>query len=443
MSRLLGIELTAGELRLAQAERRLGTTRLIACTRVPCTSADARRAALAPMLAWRPSLVVAALPIAALGHRILTLPFRDPRRVRETVLLELLGQLPADPGDVVAGSLTLDVTAEGTRVLAALARRTQVETLCTTLADAGIRPERVDAALVAAAHLLESTHATDVALLLADGNRSAVMVRRNGRLAGLRALATDPAADPAAFDREVRWTLAALGGAPRVVLLGADASGGLAARIEHATGTTTVPIADVAAPAWHTGDLAACAVAAGLVAGPGLALHHEVRATGRPRRVAALAAAAVLLAVADVGLVRWHLARRDAALVAAVRATATAALPEGTRIVAPRAQLEAAAGVLAHRPGTAGDVLALLRELSARIPSGVRLALDELMIEGDVLRLRGRIDRFESIDLVTRALAGSPALHDVATEESRAAVDGNGVEFDLRATWRPPLGSPS
>jgi Tfp pilus assembly protein PilN len=443
VTRLLGLDLTATELRMARAERRLGTTRLVSCTRVPCATPDARRAALESALEWGPSLIVAALPLAELGHRVLTLPFRDARRLGETVTLELVGQLPADPGDVVAGHLGLETSSDGTRVLAAVARRGRLASLCATLADAGAPPARVDAALVGVAHLVEATRAADAALLLADGSRSAVVVRRNGRLAGLRALATDPAVDPAAFDREARWTLTALGGASRIVLLGPGASSDAAARIARATGVATESIEDVAAAGWRADELAACGVAAGLVAGPGLVLHRAVHSTASPRRIGALAAAALLLAVADTGIVRWQLARRDGALVEAVRATASAALPAGTRIVAPQAQLEAAAGALARRSATAGNVLGLLREISARLPSDLRLALDELSLDGDVLRVRGRTDRFESIDVVARALAGSAALHDVAAEESRAAVDGNGVEFGLRATWRPAVGAPS
>ena len=43
--RLLGIELTATEVRVAQAERRFGAIRLVACTRHDATTIDARRAA--------------------------------------------------------------------------------------------------------------------------------------------------------------------------------------------------------------------------------------------------------------------------------------------------------------------------------------------------------------------------------------------------------------
>jgi Tfp pilus assembly protein PilN len=87
--------------------------------------------------------------------------------------------------------------------------------------------------------------------------------------------------------------------------------------------------------------------------------------------------------------------------------------------------------------------LALLRELSQRVPADVGLELDEIVLDGDVVRLHGRTDRFESIDVVTRALGASAGLRDVTAEDSRAAVDGRGVEFGLRATWRPTAGAPS
>src|SRR5262249_51197085 len=190
----------------ARAERRFGATRLVACTRSDATTPDARRAALAPALAWRPHAIVAAFPVALLGHRIVTLPFRDARRLGETVLLELVGQLAADRGDGAAGHLPLDTDGGGTRVLAALARRPRVEALSDALAAVGAAAARVDAALVGALGLLDG--AGDTALVLADGERSALAIRRDGRLAGLRALASDPAVDVAAFVSEVRWTLA-------------------------------------------------------------------------------------------------------------------------------------------------------------------------------------------------------------------------------------------
>jgi Tfp pilus assembly protein PilN len=441
--RAVGIEVTEHEVRVVRVERRMGTTRVVGSARV---RTDDGYQVLDAVRAWRPRTIVAALPLATLAHRTIELPFRDARRVGETVTLELLGRLPNDPGDVVTGHLRLEVGPSGTHCLAALARRAQVDALHATLAGAGIEPDRVDAALLGVWHLVEPAAAADAALVLADGERSAVAVHRNGRLVGLRALATGPADDPDAFVAEVRWALAALGGTSHAILLGADASPPLGERLAHGCGIRTSPLADVVVPAWRVPDVSAVAVAAGLVAGAGLVIdrrHDRAGDARRGRRVAGLALAATIFAIADVGLVRWHLARRDRALVTAIESVATAALPPGTRLVAPRAQLEAAAGSVGARPATAAAVLRLLRELSTRLPADAGIELDELALDGDVLRLHGRADRFETVDVAARALGSSAALRDVAAEDSRAAVDGRGVEFGLRATWRPALGAPS
>jgi Tfp pilus assembly protein PilN len=428
------VDVAPGELRIARAERRFGTTRLVGLDRVPCASGGARRAALASALGGRAHEVIAALPVAELAHRVLSLPFRDARRIAETVSLELLGQLPSDPGDVAVGHVAIGAAPDGTRVLAALVRRARVASI-------GLDAARVEAALVGAPRLVDGDG--DVAIVLADGARSAIVVRRDGELVGLRALASHPLRDGEAFAREVRWTLVALGGSTRLVVTGADSDDDLRRQVARTTGAPVTSLAAVAATSWRDDALDACAVAAGLIAGPGLVLERPARQVGSARRVAVLAAAAAVLAVVDVGIVRWQLVRQDEALAEAVRATAAAALPAGTRIVAPRAQLEAAAGTLAGRPASPASVLALLRELSQRVPSDVGLELDELVLDGDVVRLHGRTDRFESIDVVTRALGASAGLRDVTAEDSRAAVDGRGVEFGLRATWRPTAGAPS
>ncbi|HXJ37401.1 MAG TPA: PilN domain-containing protein [Candidatus Eisenbacteria bacterium] len=435
MSHVLGIDLAPGELRVAHAERRrFGATRLVRLERIPYASdADLGRALRRLANAHPSASVLTALPLAAAAHRLLSLPFRDGRRLRETVPLELVGHLPSDPGDVAIGFDTIEATARGTTVIAAAVRRDEITALRARLAAAALVPERVALAPLPIWNLVTLADAT---LVVADGARSTASVRRAGRLAGLRALGASPG-DLDGFVAEVRWTLDAMGGATTIVLAGPDATSELAARLD------AEPIDRAAS--WRDPSLGACALAAGLAAGPSLTLDAARTApapAAHRRRVVGLAAAAALVAVADLAIVRAGLGRREAMLAEATRATAAAALPAGTRLVAPRAQLEAAvgAGTQGLRPGA---VLALLRELSQRVPASVHLDLDELTLDGDVLRLHGRAEGFEAIDVLQRALAAAPGLRDVAAEDSRATVDGRGVEFALRATWGPSVGAPS
>jgi type II secretion system protein L len=443
--RLLGVDRGEGELRLAHGERVLGRLRLTAFERLPLGAPPA----VGPSRR-RPPRVSIALPAAAAAHRILVLPFRDRRRLARTVPLELLGQLPLELEDATVAFAPLGPAEGGTRVLAAAARREDLVDLVAPLAAAGLSPDRVELAPLPLWNLVPPEPA-DLAILLADGSRSALALRRGGRLAGLRALGAS-GTEPATLAAEARWSLAALGGAPpTVVVAGADATPGLAEALATATGAAVAPIEAMACLAPPGGAaFGACALAAGLAAaGRGLAPHLVFDpCTGAPatplRRAAALAAAALVIGFVDLALVHQDLVRRDAALAGAIRAEAEAVLP-GARLAAPRAELEAALAARTRRRADAGSGggLALLRELSARVPPSLRLDLDELVIDADALRLHGRSESFDAVDGLRRALAASPLLTEVRADETRTTVDGRRVEFRLHAARRPVGGTSS
>jgi type II secretion system protein L len=446
--RLVGIEVAERELRVAWGERRLGAVRLTAVERVPLDGGpEALRPALAALAAAGPAAVLTTLPLARTTHRLLTLPFRDRARLAGTAPLELLGQLPLSADDAVVATRPLGPTAAGSEVLAVAVPRAALDAHAASFADAGLPATRIDLAPLPALHLLPDG---DGALVLADGGASALVLRRAGRVAGLRALGAGPA-DPGALATEVRWALRALGGTARIVLAGPDAT-----RVQPALSAAAGATVDVVvAPATPTGagsaeDATACAVAVGLVLGEGRGGGAGITlagdgpdAPGRWRRPAALAAVALLLGVVDTALVRTALVRREAALGRAAAQLAAAALP-GTPVRAARAQLEEAVAAR-RRLRPAGDVpvLEVLRELSARVPETLRLDLDELVIEPDAIRLHGRGQSFDAVEALRAALAASPLVSEVQADDTRTTVDGTGVEFRLRAVRRAALGAPS
>jgi hypothetical protein len=442
---LLGIDLAPDEVRLARGERRFGRIRLTALARIPL-GGEELATVLAHVATRGHAHVRTALPAASVVHRVLALPFRDRRRLARTVPLELAGQLAADVDDAVVAFEPLFDDPPGTTVLAVAARRADIGACSATLAAAGLAPAHVDLAPLPAWNLV-AARVGDAALVVADSVRSTVSVRRAGRVAALRALGTTPAG-ATAFAAEVRWTLAALGEVPPVIVLaGADAGPAVGAALSGAIGIPVLPIDRVATvPGEH---LDACAIAAGLVlgaagGGPGIRLGGSETPAGSWRTAAALAAAAVVLAAVDLGV--WHarLVRRDAVLRDAIRTAAAAVLPDAA-LAAPRAELEAAVASL-ERGGAHGDgggALALLRETSIRVPASIQLDLDELVVEPGALRLGGRAATFDAVEAVRRALAASPLFASVAAEEARATVDGRGVEFRLRAERRTVPGTSS
>src|SRR5262245_46138164 len=207
--RLVAVELAERELRIAWGERGLGAARLTAVERVPLDGGlEPLRAALAGLAAARPAAVLTTVPLAICTHRLLHLPFRDRTRLLRTVPLELLGQLPVAPEDLLVATRPTGHTAGGNEVLAAAVRRTDLAARVATLTEAGLTGVRIELAPIPALGLLPDTLAS-AALVIADGAGSAVVVRRDGRIAGLRALASD-ASDAGTMAGEIRWTLRAL-----------------------------------------------------------------------------------------------------------------------------------------------------------------------------------------------------------------------------------------
>jgi len=171
--RILAIEIGDGELRAARALRTFGSARLAGVERIPFADASELRAALERLAAWHPQVVVALAPAALVTHRILTLPFGSRRRVAATLPLELLGQLPAAPEDPVIAFEPLAHTEAGTVVLAAAARRADLEASIEPLVAAGLPPARVELAPIAVWSLMPDA-AGDAAIVVADGERNAL-----------------------------------------------------------------------------------------------------------------------------------------------------------------------------------------------------------------------------------------------------------------------------
>src|SRR5262249_42968911 len=117
--RLVAVQLTDRELRVAWGERGLRGARLTAVERVALDDGtDSLRHALPGLAAARPGTVLTALPLALGTHRFLALPFRDRTRLVRTAPLELLGQLPVGPEGLAVATRVTGHAAGGTEVLA-------------------------------------------------------------------------------------------------------------------------------------------------------------------------------------------------------------------------------------------------------------------------------------------------------------------------------------
>jgi hypothetical protein len=434
----VGFERTGSAWRVALAERRRGRIDVLAIAH-PAGDGDDPATALRARLAARAHRALGAIPLAATTHRLLALPFTDEQTLARVVPLELRGQLPSDADDARIGFEVVRREGRSTHVLALLVRWRDLDGVAAAAAMAGVSLAGVTPGPLALRWLLPPGFTGTV--LLADGRDTTVTLWDAGAPRALRAL-TASAHHPAAIAEELAWSLSGLGGAPEpFVVVGPDASPDLVegCRRHH---PSAGPLSLAHLPL--DGDAAsvlASPVACGLALGALEPRAHGpfALAAAVPRlvtpRLRRLAAAAAVLAVFDLGVVRFDLTRREARVRAALRSEAARALPDEP-IVAPRAQLEAAASTRRAVGSAAyGTTLTRLREVSERIPDGLVVDVTRLTLEGERLQLVGNAPTFETVDVLRRALVGSARLTDVATDEVRTTVDGKRVSFRLRARW--------
>ena len=295
-------------------------------------------AALAAATAGRGPHHAAARPRARTGCS--PCPFRDRARLADTAPLELLGQLPLSADDAVVATRPLGPLPAAPRCSPSPSGARSWRRTARASPSAGLPATRIDLAPLPALQLVPDD---DVALVV--GGRARERAGGAARGADRR--------PPRARRRRERSRArsrprcagrCARSAAPRGrSSAGPDASrvqAALAAALEGSVDVLTPPAA--LAGAASAEDVVACAVAVGLVLGEGR--HATAGVTlagdggdlpGRWRRAAALAAAALVLGVVDVALVRTALVRREAALARAAEAVAAAALPGTPGAVPP------------------------------------------------------------------------------------------------------------
>ncbi len=161
----------------------------------------------------------------------------------------------------------------------------------------------------------------------------------------------------------------------------------------------------------------------------------------------ALAAAASLgvIVVVVVGLCWWNYAtlqHRQDALRSQINAVFHSTLPEVTRVVDPVQQLRVKIDqtrklyqVGSHGRGNS-SMLALLAEISSRIPESLQLHITRLVADQDSIRIRGETKDFNIVDSVQKDLEKSPYFESVVISSANLAPQGGEVRFELRLQLR-------
>jgi general secretion pathway protein L len=433
--------------------------------------------------------VLSSLPGDLVTWRTLKLPFRDGKRLDQTVPFELESQVPFGLDDAVVDYHVLQRDRSGSTVLAALVRRHDLEAHLHLLSEAGLDPKIVDLVPLATLNtlqLLGSALPSSFVFLGGSAERTIVAVYRDGHLLGLRSLLPRPssaaafsplssAADAGAaaasgegtksaeLAAEVRWTVLAMNGGPPEVglpcLFAAEAPGfeSIAENLRSTLGVAPqrleeMPLAHVP-PALH-GEVPGHAAALGLAlreVAPNqsvgvnfrrgeFAYHRGEEETRRALwRTGALAAAVLAVLTLSMYMRYNNLNDRSSVLQQQIREVFTQTLPEVVSVVEPRMQLQSEIDAEQRKLELLGGMAPLggataidsMRVIASALPATMKLDVDQYLMDPESIRIKASTDSFESADSIKRRIDQTGYFGDVQVKDVKASADGASVSFRL------------
>lgn len=488
---ILALEVGPAELKAAVIKATFRDYRVTACLREPISPTDGPLEEQIRRFLARHQLsadtVFSLLPGDLVTWRTLHLPFRDRRRLDQTVPFELETQVPFDLDEIVVDYLPLERNAEGSTVLAGLVRKEDLERHLEILQRAGVDPKAVDAAPVSslAALTLAADLPADRVFLDVEARMITAAVYRNGRLLGLRALQrpTPPAstgngaapdaeaASREALIRELRWTLLALNGGPLP-----DATPCIVAATREDYAILEPLLRDAlrlqprrfqadGAKIANGADPASCAAPVGIALrevtpqakglnfrkGEFTYRRSEWELRRRLRVTVTLAALVIAFTAGDLYTEYRQLALRRNALEQSIQSVFRATLPDVPRVRDPVSYLRAEIQTVEEQlnllnslvPVSGSTSVDILRAVAAAIPSSVRLDTEEFNMDPGQIRLRGNTDSAEDVDAIKRELLATGFFSQVDVDYVRAARSGKGVDFRMTLTlskaYRPGI----
>lgn len=488
---ILALEWDRHELRAAVLETSFRDYRIIGFHREPIaegngTLTEHLRAFVAKHK-LQGATVLSSMPGDMVTLRTFALPFRDRKRLDQTVPFELESQVPFGLDEVVADYQVIRSDKTGSSVLAVLVQRKDLEEHINLLKEAGLDPKVVDCAPLVALNVLTllsgSERPDTFAFISSDAAQTMVALYRDKQLVGLRTLTLPAPAHPAETEAaalgnghppddeertaqlvgDIRWTLMALAGGSldpglpcfllgdgvQMVRLGQQLESGLGCSVRR---LDQVPLK--AMPANFKAELAgfsrpfglalrevSAAAAVGVNFRRGeFAYHRGAEEMQRALwRTGAIAAAAIALMFTSMYMEYDRLARRAAVLDAQIRYVFTQTVGEGHKIVDPKSQLQAEIDAKQRELQVLGGIIPMggitavdaLRTMAMALPESLKIDIDELIMDTDGIRAKAKAESFEAVDTVKQQIEKAHYFADVQVKDARAAADGKGVDFRI------------
>jgi type II secretion system protein L len=420
------------------------------------------------------AMCIAALPVAFVSFRNLTIPFKEKKKIRQILPFELETILPYAPEDVVADFNLVEFRngRDTSSILAAAVEKHRLESFLDLLKKYGIEPDVVTVSGFALSQCLNRfAQESGIHLLLnIDENQTTMMLSRDGQTAVVRSFTCQPV-DEAGIRSvmlRVRQTLSALEesmGAfheiDDVRLSGSISRNPLVAgTIETMLGMRATPLdlvshsgmvsQDSSGKPWDAATMdAALSLALGALSGLEVLNFRQGRFAVQKAwvehkkdiaKTGILAGVIAALFLANI-VVDYYATKKQVERVQEdIAAIFQSTFPDVTKIVDPLHQMRLKLEDLRksdlypearERPIDAIDIL---NDISKSIPNKVNVALNSIIIGSDSVLISGDTDTFNAVDDMKSGLENVPVFKTVSISSANMEKSGDRVRFKLKVS---------
>lgn len=429
--------------------------------------------------------IVSALPGDRVTWRTIFLPFRDQKKLSQTVPFELENSVPFGLDEVVVDYQVLQRDGAGSTVLAALVQREDLEEHLKLLQESGADPKVVGIGPLAALNVLSLIPDRPPTFAFLDfGVRSVtVALYRERELVGLRTLGRLPhdaesngGGAPGIDDvvADVRWTLLALNGtalddglpcyvAGDPALVDAleqplaAALGVAVHRLDRVALTALGPDVVKQAPAFSSSlGLALREVSPNAALGVNFrkgefTFHRGQLELRRALRTVALLGVIVLvLTVLDMFVKYQELRRQAGAIDNQIQRVFAATLPDLGRPANPKGVLQQEMDALRERVDLVTDIVPvststsidILRAAAGAVPNNIRIDCEEWTMDPDAVRVRCNTETYTAVDDIKAGLEHTGVFSAVEVKDAKPDPKG-GIDFRMTMKLNKAVRQPS
>ncbi len=489
---ILGLDLSDGLLTAVVLTIHSREQQIQGCCSLPCGGLDEVPTVLEQLLEevnWDNGEVALGLSLAECSIRNLSLPFREKKKIAQTLPLELEDQLMQPVAEYLVDHQVAVTTDWGSELLCFCISRARLQEMFKVFKTNGLEPFVATPAMYCLGRrFCPENGAADILLMYADFHSVALALFHKGNMIFLRRIAnpeemvvqspfllqgtdvriTDQeearrcvshicrsvllAKDIFCVDNGIKLKL------DRVILTGpmSMARGfyemvrrefNLEVVIGNLRMVENLPLDEAIHDQW----LSAChdralAVALESVAGRArINFCQDEFALGRQRyrrrqQIALAVAGLVLLLTGMLGYLAYdyhRLKKQGAQLTGQMHRIFRETFPKATRVVDPLAQMQARLKALQAPqalPVYAGEkrVLGILADISRRIPASVSLHVTRLVIDPESVQIKGTTNAFNNVEIIKSRLAASDRYEEVKILSASADKDKGMIRFEIK-----------